>query len=433
MPAASTWARSHGALMLAAEAVDHLTARVHEFHRAISDMPFAVLGAVPAVNVGSGATRVVHDGITDGVYDAIRGTARIVFDAADSVLRTAETSAAKVAPAAIMTVPAEYRLEEPGRSPGPRHSPVAADNLVSILSGFVGDHMAAQRNPLAVRFGAYRDGRRIATTKEALSDAFPRATRKAAVFLHGLCGNENVWSMFTDPSDPTTRPYGARLAEDLDFTPIHLRYNSGLHVSINGRSLSRLLGTLQSNWPVPLDEIVLVGHSMGGLIARSAAEKARRRDAAWLGACTQIVCLGTPHLGAPLEKAVHVGTMLMNRLPLTRPVARLLDSRSLGIKGLRWGYTVDEEWRGREPDAFWTDDRAQFAPVPGVRYRFLGACLGRTEDHPLSKWIGDGMVRVPSSLAGDIAGADTALRLELDHMRLLNHPDVYEQLRHWLA
>ena len=422
MPAASPLARSRGAVMLAAEAVDHLTARVHEFHRAISDIPFGTLDRVPAVNAGSRPTRLVHDGITDGVYGVIRAAAKGVFDVADQLLRRAESTRRLALPA-----PATPALTD-----GRPHARVQ-DDLVAAVSGLVGDHMAARRNPLAIRAGVYYNGHRIALTPDALAAAFPQATPRIAVFVHGLCSNENVWSMFERADDPQTRPYGQRLAQDLGFTPVYLRYNSGLHVSINGRSIARMLAALHAHWPVPVGEIVLIGHSMGGLVARSAAEKARRRDAAWIGALSQVVCLGSPHLGAPLEKAVHVGTNLMHRLPLTRPVARLLDLRSLGIKGLRWGYTVDEEWRGRTADAWWTDDRLQFDPLPRVRYRFLGACLHEDHRHPLSHWLGDGLVRLPSSLAADVAGADIALRLKLGHLRLLNHPDVYAQLHRWLA
>jgi pimeloyl-ACP methyl ester carboxylesterase len=307
------------------------------------------------------------------------------------------------------------------------------DDVVAALSGAVGDRMAARRNPLAIRFGVYQHGQRLRLDPAGVEAAFPRATPRIAVFLHGLCGNENVWQMFHQPGDAQTDPYGERLARDLGYTPVYLRYNSGLHISHNGRLLSRTLDKLLAAWPLAVDDLVLVGHSMGGLVARAGAEAARRHDARWLEALSQILCLGSPHLGAPLEKAVHLATNLMKRLPLSRPVANLLDARSLGIKDLRWGYTTDDEWRGRDPDAFWTADRQQYAPLPGVRYRFLGTCIHEDPEHPVSRAIGDGLVRVPRSLALDIAGADGALRSALHHLRLLNHPDIYAQVRSWIG
>ena len=418
--AQSRLSRLRGALMLAAEAVDHLSARIHEFHRAISDIPFSTLGAVPVAQIGSQPVRAIHDGITDAVYEAVRGTARVLFQAGAVALRELERShpiLALPAPAAVATHQPAVRWQ---------------DDIVAALSGAVGDHMASRRNPLAIRFGVYHHGRKLRLRREALTDAYPQATGRIAVFLHGLCGNENVWQFYRQDGDPQTRAYGDRLAEDLGFTPVYLRYNSGLHISHNGRLLARTLAELHAHWPSPVEEIVLIGHSMGGLVSRSAVETARRRQAAWLASLSQLICLGSPHLGAPLERVVHLATSAMAHLPLARPLAQLLDSRSLGIKDLRWGYTLDEEWRGRHPDAWWTQDRQQYAPVPGLRYRFLGTCLHEDPDHPLSRLLGDGLVQVPSSLATDIAGADGALRVALHHLQLLNHPDVYARLHGWL-
>lgn len=426
MPAdQSRLSRIRGAVMLTGEALDHLTARIHEFHRAISDIPFALVGAAPVAQLGSRPVRTIHDGITDGVYDAVRGIARVAFRGAGEAMRVVDQSAPAPAPA--------LALPPPSAALALRRDTRVQDNLVAALSGAIGDHMAARRNPLAIRFGVYNEGARVRLDAPAVRAAFPQATPRVAVFIHGLCGNENVWRMFRQPGDAQTDAYGDRLARDLGYTPVYLRYNSGLHISHNGRMLSRTLETLLAQWPVPVQDLVLIGHSMGGLQARSAAETARRRGAAWLAPLSQIICLGSPHLGAPLEQAVHVCTALMKHLPLSRPLATLLDSRSLGIKDLRWGYTADEEWKRRDPDALWAADRMQYAPVPGVRYRFFGTCLTQDPQHPLSRAIGDGLVPVPSSLATDIAGADSALRVALHHMRLLNHPEVYAQIRRWIG
>jgi len=408
--------RLRGTLMLAAEAFDHLAGRVHEFHRAISDIPFRTLKRVPVAKLGSEPTRVIHDGVTDQVYGVVRGAARALFSGADVALRRMES--ANLLPALAPPKPQAARVQ---------------DDLVAALSGAVGDHMLRRRNPLAIRFGVYHEGQRVELTTAGLRAAFPEAGPRVAVFLHGLCGNENVWEMFRKLEDPQTDPYGARLARDLGYTPVYVRYNSGLHISVNGRHCARALEALHANWPVQASEIVLVGHSMGGLVARSAADIGASRGDRWVSQLLQVVCLGSPHLGARLEKVVHIGTHFMKRIPLSRPIARLLDSRSLGIKDLRWGYTNHAEWKGRDPDAFWTRDRLQVAPVPGVRYRFLGGCLMGEPDHWVSRAIGDGLVCLPSSLALDVAGADSSTHVQIDHLRLLNHPAVYAQLHDWLS
>lgn len=417
-------ARLRGGLMLAAEAFDHLASRVHEFHRAISDLPFRALRMAPVARAGSEPVGKVHDTITDGIYGQVRGVARQVFSLADAGLRRIESHRALEAVAALPAPPPPDAITFSRAR--------TRDALLSAVSGLVGDHMAARRNPLAIRIGVHRDGVRVGTTRAALAAAFPDATPRIAVFVHGLCSSEHVWEMFQQPGDPQTEPYGPRLARDLGYTPVYVRYNSGLRISLNGRSFARLLDRLHAQWPVPVNEIVLIGHSMGGLVARSTADVGAARGCAWIGVLRQVICLGSPHLGAPLEKAVHLGTHVMKRLSLSRPWARLLDSRSLGIKDLRWGYTQDREWKGRDPDAFWTRDRLQTAPVPGVRYRFLGTSLTRDPEHPVTRLLGDGLVRLPSSLALDVAGADGAMRAQLDHMRLLNHPEVYAQIHRWL-
>ncbi len=409
-------ASTRGALMLAADAIDQLSGRTHEFHRAISDMPFAVLNLIPGVNLGSRATRVLHDGITDGVYSLLRSGARTLFSGADLLARNIEFKRARAPALSAASL-----------------TPLHADNLASILSGFVGDRMARKRNPLAIRMGIYRNAERVRLDAFGLRAGFPDAQPRIAVFLHGLCGNEKVWDLFQEPDATPSQSYGARLARDLGYTPVFLRYNTGLHVSLNGRSLSRLLNKLHQNWPVQAREIVLIGHSMGGLLARSAADTGAAAGAPWVSALRNVICLGTPHLGAPLERWVHLATHSMQKLALTRPIAKVLDSRSLGIKDLRWGYTQDREWKQRDPDAFWARDRMQYAALPGVNYRFMGTCLTRDPEHPLSRVIGDGLVPLPSSLATEVANAQGSLRVALHHMQLLNHPDVYAQIFRWLS
>jgi pimeloyl-ACP methyl ester carboxylesterase len=224
-------------------------------------------------------------------------------------------------------------------------------------------------------------------------------------------------------------PYAERLAADLGFTSLHLRYNSGLHVSQNGRAFARQLDRLLDAYPRPFEEIVLIGHSMGGLVARSACHIGARRQAAWSERVSNVVCLGTPHLGAPLEKVVHVASALLDATSLGRPWAHVLKSRSAGIKDLRWGYVADEHWRGRDPDALLDNGRTPIPRVPHVRYHFIGSTFGDPENSLLAHAVGDGMVRLPSSTAHELADADTAVLAGINHMRLLNHPAVYGEIR----
>ena len=63
--------------------------------------------------------------------------------------------------------------------------------------------------------------------------------------------------------------HGQSLADELGYTALYLNYNSGRHISCNGQQLSKLLNQLAKAWPVPVNEITLLGHSMGCLLYTS--------------------------------------------------------------------------------------------------------------------------------------------------------------------
>ncbi|MCV4600863.1 GPI inositol-deacylase, partial [Escherichia coli] len=81
---------------------------------------------------------------------------------------------------------------------------------------------------------------------------------------HGLMETEHAWRLGGRPT------YGARLVDDIGATEVQIRYNTGRHISDNGATLARLLSEMVLLWPVPVTRISLVGHSMGGLVIRSA-------------------------------------------------------------------------------------------------------------------------------------------------------------------
>jgi pimeloyl-ACP methyl ester carboxylesterase len=234
-------------------------------------------------------------------------------------------------------------------------------------------------------------------------------------------------------------PYGARLARELDCTPVYVRYNSGRHISENGRSLSELMEQLVAAWPVEAEQIAVVGHSMGGLVARSACCHASEDGADWARLVTHSVSLGTPHMGAPLEQAVHVLSAGLARLPETRPFANFLRRRSSGIRDLRRGSLVDEDWRECDPDALRGVACAEIPLLEGATHCFVSAAITRSERHPLGRLFGDTLVLVPSA-----SGRSRTRRIPFEdeygmhlgaatHFTLLNHPAVYERLRDWVA
>ena len=126
-----------------------------------------------------------------------------------------------------------------------------------------------------------------------------------------------------------------------------------------------------------IEEIVIVGHSMGGLVARSACHYGSVEDHAWTGAVRHVFCLGSPHLGAPLEKGVNALGWALGRVPETRPLANLLGVRSAGIKDLRYGACVEEDWCDCDPDELLTDRCHDVPLLPGARFYFVAATLSR--------------------------------------------------------
>jgi pimeloyl-ACP methyl ester carboxylesterase len=402
-------AHVRGGVDLASAAFTHLAARIHELHRAIADIPYRHLALVPGVNAVSEVVRAVHGEVSDAVYATVRTGGQVAFRAMAAELRAAD---AFVAPR-VDTAPTPIR-----------------DGVVGAISGLVGDYMARERNPLTPRLGFYHDGRRLPVDAGGVRAAFPAATSRIAVFVHGLSSTERSWRFFVNDADPESVPYGDRLHAELGFTPLYVRYNSGLHVSHNGRLLARELHRLLDAYPVPVEEVVLVGHSMGGLVARAACHAGARRP--WTARVSNVVCLGSPHLGAPLEKAVHAGTAVMNAFAVSRPIATLLEARSLGIRDLRFGYVADADWRRRDPTAFFANHRTPVPRLAHARYRFVGATFRASLRDRLGHVFGDGLVRLPSATACALADADSAAFPGVNHLRLLNHPSVYRQLLAWL-
>ncbi len=217
-----------------------------------------------------------------------------------------------------------------------------------------------------------------------------------------------------------------------------MNYNSGRHISENGRELAQLLARLVENWPVAVDEIALVGHSMGGLVARSACHYGAMSP--WAQQVRHVFTLGCPHTGAPLERAANAAASAFARLPETRGLANALNLRSAGIKDLRYGYVVDEDWFGQDPDAYLRNTGREIPFLETANHYFVCATLSREPHAPLGRLFGDWLVL--SSSAWGSGGRGQRLRFPVDnyrhvggatHFDLLNHPAIFEQLRRWLT
>ena len=392
----TTAAAPHGsagllsALAVLTETADELlVGTVRDVHGAVAKR---VHGLTRLITTGSaGMSERAHGGVSSAVYAGLGAGLR----ATSRGLREADRRGLGA------------RLED---SPRGR-------SVISAVNGLIGDRLADQHPELAIELAVRRRGRDVPVRRAALAEAFPRATPDVVVFLHGLGESEALWNL---RAAETGGSYGKRLAAESGWTPVYLRANTGLPIVENGVALASLLDHLVEQWPVGVRRIALVGHSMGGLVMRAAC--AVQTDAArhWNTLVTDVVTLGTPHLGAPLERGVALGATALGWLPESAPFARILEYRSVGILDLRAGLAPDVQ------------------NLPHARYHLVAATLAGSPRHPVSEAFGDLLVRCPSALGRPrrgpemFPGADT-LHIKGDHFDLLNHPDVYTALKGWLA
>jgi pimeloyl-ACP methyl ester carboxylesterase len=398
---------------LAPDAVDRLaTTPAEDLHRAIADRVFPRLGpaGVPA--------RGIHDAISGAVYAGLRagtaGTGKLAGQALR--VRDRRQAARPALPPAGGTG---------GRPAGPTPRAAIAQ---SALNAVIGDLLVERGNDLALPLALRHHGAVVPVQRDALAAAHPQATGDVVLFVHGLGETEHAWRLGGNPT------YGERLA-GRGWTGLELRYNTGLHVSDNGRDLAELLEVLVREWPVPMQRLALVGHSMGGLVARSAGHQGEQAGHGWTSRVSHVICLGTPHLGAPLEQAVHVAGHALAALPEARPFATILRTRSAGIKDLRHGGLAEQDWRDRDPDAFRAGPRAVVPPLPRAKHCVVAATIGQAAEGVVAKVAGDGLVGHPSATATGLLEleADCVLHLpRVNHIALLNHPQVHAALDRWI-
>jgi pimeloyl-ACP methyl ester carboxylesterase len=306
--------------------------------------------------------------------------------------------------------------------------------VIAAMCGVWGDHMAETRNPLAIQMAFRQQGQELSLTRTALQQRIPQAKARVLVLVHGLCMNDLQWLR-------KGHDHGAALAHALGMTPLYLHYNTGLHVSQNGQAFSQALQTLVEQWPVPVEELVIIGHSMGGLVARSASHHAQAAGLDWLARLRRLVCLGTPHHGAPLERGGQLIDSLLGQSPYLAPFARLGKSRSAGIADLRFGNVQQGDWSAHRKHEQKVDERLPTPLPPGVQTYLVAAVQAQRVDDARNAWIGDGLVPLASAL-GEHGRSELALAVpdahkqvvaSANHWDLLNSPEVYQQLLTWLS
>lgn len=383
------WAR-----LLAAVADGVVAAAVHDVHRAITNNAFRWVGPVGR------PVQQVHDAVVDRVYGAVRA----------GLVGMGELGAATV-------------RADPGATCSP-----AALKARAVAAGVVGADVLAAAPELDVEVTLRADGEEVVIDPTALRAAYPDAGEQLVVFVHGLVDTEAVWGVSSGRLDSAVLPDRVRAAGS---SPLLIRYGTGRSIGRNGADLSEVLEGIVAAWPGAVVDLVLVAHSMGGLVVRAACEAALEREHTWTKRLSNVVYLGTPHLGAWLEKVANVTSWTLRvASPHSAPIGSLLDMRSRGIKDLRFGTLGEHAWTvagvddllsGRAADTPWLDD---------VNHHQVVGRLHPRRRHPLNTVFGDTMVRQPSA-AGQgrwrrITGAQHVQvhPVPAPHGRLMTHPDA---------
>jgi pimeloyl-ACP methyl ester carboxylesterase len=330
-----------------AEGLDGTTQKIEEIHGAVAERSFAAAGPARAV------PQAIYDRITPRVYATVR-----------SVGPAAIRSGALALGSTLDPDNARVHASRPGKA------------LISAVNGVLGDALARRGNGLALRMAFRAQGIDVLPADVSLAALLPRATGRIVVFVHGFGESDDAWTWYSQAHwDTPGISYGELMRRELGFTPLYLHFNSGRSIGVNAAELSGLMDELVVSWPVPLEEIVLVGHSAGGTVARGALRHGSLGGAAWISRVTHLFALGTPRTAQAAERAAQRAVQVLDRLPETRPLSALIESRSAGLKDL--GDIADDGW----------------VPV--------------------------------SARVVTLTSEDT----RVGHFRLLNHPDIYREIK----
>lgn len=361
-------------------AIERIVGPVAGMHHAIARPWFDALGPIGK------PVRVAHDSISKLVYESIRLGAVAI---------------------------------EAGLDAGMPEQRPATDSVRALVNGLWGDGLGRHESRLATSMSIRNPAGEQVSFGGASPVAFPTPTGQIVVLVHGLMKTEQCW--WGDPGKPGL---GRAIEQSRDQTPVAVRYNTGLPISANGESLALLLEELHLSWPVPVGSIALVGHSMGGLVIRSAYEAARGAGHTWVDQVSDIVTIGSPHRGAPLAKLVHLVALGLAITPQTRSLAEFLDGRSQGIKDLGSGDLGSV-----------SDDGVNLAvPRSHVRHHFVAGVITANPNHPVGAVVGDLMVRPSSGTrAPQLEPTNVAVLGGVRHFDLLHDPAVLDRVMGWLG
>jgi pimeloyl-ACP methyl ester carboxylesterase len=326
----------------------------------------------------------------------------------------------------------------------------------SVLNGVIGDYLEKQNNPLAIKMGFYNNFKPL-TLDENLAHQldFP-CTNKIVVLVHGLTNLETIWdferpdvastiakpalrldeyvdtyidSYFDYSGGRSRENYGSKLQTDFGLTPFYLRYNTGLTLEKNARELSALLNKLFSVYPIEIDQLVLVGFSMGGLLTRYAQAMATQSKEVpeWRKKLSECFYIGTPHEGSPLEKFGHLAGEVLRHIPkeYVSHWADWVDIRSEGIQDLKDGL----RYLNKATEA---EQAVCHSFTEHAGHYFVSGAISKKNNF-LNKLVGDSLVRQKSANPRSAPLNCRNAHFEgVVHMHLANSKRVYQQIKIWL-
>ena len=380
-------------------AVVEVSGVVQDMHSAITAANFGKFGAPGNLIAQAHTTHAA------GIYAAVRGVARIAAAGTGLALEAATPEDATA-----------FADTEKG-----------AWTLSGLACAF-GDSLKKANNALSPQMSVRANDTAVPLDIDSLQGAYPNATNHIVVFIHGLAGTEYAWG-----SDAS---FGSQLADEFDVTPVYVRYNSGDYISGTGEEFAQLLNDLTLAWPVDVERLTLVGHSMGGLAIHRACEVGLNSNYFWVNLVDEVFCLGSPHRGTALERSANVAISLIDQHPITKPLARLANRRSAGIKDLRHGSVSPQDHASEDVNHRNVQDHVDITLLPNANYHFIAATLPSRSLGPVADAIGDILVTPVSATGKSWSGkrrplpVDSAHHVErVGHVGLMTDPQVYTVIR----
>jgi hypothetical protein len=204
----------------------------------------------------------------------------------------------------------------------------------SLLNGMIGEYLEKENNPLAIQMGFFHQSQKLSLDCQLAQQLDCPLSNKVVIFVHGLTNLETVWDYpaegssnasivnhyidvcFSPVNKTSPENYGKKLQEEFGFTPFYLRYNTGLSLEKNGRNFSAQLSKLFKNYPIKIDDLMLIGFSMGGGLLSHAQYSAQKNNQAWLKVLSKCMYLGDSSENSLLANILQLSGDFLRHTPI---------------------------------------------------------------------------------------------------------------------